>query len=372
MKLKTILIFLLVLTLLSSCTSIKNEIIRSKLSLSREELEELKKTSDPNVTLSDGSALILYAMNKYASEDGTFTQSGEPELLPDRKTISIPLSSSTLWVSYPKNYNEGDILPVIFFTHGGGYTMSSYRTYEKILAVLSDNTGCIVFAPDYPLSPEHKFPEAVESVWEAYEYLLENGKEYHADTSRIVLLGDSAGGNFASGLAIRAKEEGVTEPEGVVLLYPNLCVYPVLLPSHVLFGGFDGRMTMIGRKVMENTYTSYLENMEDGLKPYASPLLMLEGALDTLSVPNLYSECAVETDENGEYILPDHLIIVAEADSLRDEGIMYHALLTDLGTKSTLNVYKGAIHGFFQLYEILDDGKRAIKEVSSFILEHTR
>ncbi len=367
MKIKSFLIILLTLLLLSSCTSIKNEIIRSKLSVSREELKELKKTSDPNVTLSDGSALMVYAMNKYANEDGSFNSTEDISLLEDRKITSVSLSSSTLWVSYPKEYKEGDVLPVIFFTHGGGYTQSSYKTYQKLLAILSDRTSSIVFAVDYSLAPEYKFPKAVEDVWEAYTYLLDNAASYNADTSKIILLGDSAGGNFAAGLSIRAKEENVTEPVGVVLIYPNLCVYPVLLPSHVLFGGFDGRKTMISLKVMEHTYTSYLETMEDGLKPYASPLLMLEGALNTLSVPNLYEECAVETDEDGKYILPEHLIIVAEADSLRDEGIMYHALLTDLGSTSTLSVYKGAIHAFFQLYEILDDGEKAIKEISSFI-----
>ncbi len=371
MKLKTVIIALCLALLLTSCTSIKNEIIRSKLGMTRAELSEYKKTSDPDVTLSDGSAMLLFALNKYATDNGTFEGWVEKPLLTDRKVISIPLSSSTLWVSYPKDYKDGDILPVIFFTHGGGYTQCSYNNYQDLLAILSDKTGAIVFAPDYSLAPENKFPSAVEDVWEAYNYLLERGEEYGADSSRVVLLGDSAGGNFASGLAIRAKAEGVTEPVGVVLIYPNLCVYPVLLPSHVLFGGFDGRKAMISIKVMEYTFSSYLEKTEDGLKPYASPLLMLEGALDTLSVPNLYSECAVETDEEGKYILPDHLIIVAEADSLRDEGVMYHAVLTDLGSKSTLHVYKGAVHGFFQFYQLLNDGKKAINEVSAFIIEHT-
>lgn len=372
MKIKTLLIITLSLVLLTSCTSIKNEIIRSKLSLSREELNELKKTSDPDVVLSDGSALMVYALNKYANADGTVSGAVESELPADRRIEKIDLSSSTLWISYPSEYTPGELLPVIFFTHGGGYTQGSYKTYQKLLAILSDKTHSIVFAPDYSLAPEYKFPRAVEDVWEAYTFLLENGETYGADKTRTVLLGDSAGGNFAAGLAIRAKEEGATEPAGVVLIYPNLCVYPVLLSSHVLFGGFDGRNNMITRRVMEYTYTSYLERMEDGLRSYASPLLMLEGALDTLSVPNLYAQCAVTTDDDGSYILPDHLIIVAEADSLRDEGIMYHGLLTDLDSNSTLSVYKGAIHAFFQLYEILDDGKKAIKEVSAFIIEHTK
>ncbi len=319
MKLKTVLITILVALLLTSCTSIKNEIIRSKLSMTREELKEYKKTADPDVTLSDGSAMLLFALNKYATGNGTFEEWPKNPPLEDRIVLSIPLTSSMLWISYPKNYKEGDILPVIFFTHGGGYTQCAYSTYQDLLAILADKTNSIVFAPDYSLSPENKFPVAVEDVWEAYNYLIERGEEYGADSSRTVLLGDSAGGNFASGLAIRAKEEGVTEPVGVVLIYPNLCVYPVLLPSHLLFGGFDGRKAMISIKVMEYTFSSYLEKTEDGLKMYASPLLMLEGAVDTLTVPNLYSECAVERDESGKYLLPDHLIIVAEADSLLEE-----------------------------------------------------
>ena len=368
---KRIILVLAVLLVLTSCTSIKNEYIRQKLGVSREELKEYKKTADPDVTLTDGSALMVYAMNKYANADGTFGVETDYPLKGDRKVTEVELSSSTLWISYPSDYNGEDILPVIFFTHGGSYTASGYTTYQTVLGVFADRTNSIVFCPDYSLAPEHKFPAGVEDVWEAYLFLLEHGEEYNADAKRTVLMGDSAGGNFAAGLAIRAKEEDVTQPVGVILMYPSLCVYPVLLPSHLLFGGFDGSKTMISIKVMEHTFNSYLETPEDGLRPYASPLLMLQGAVNTRSVENLYAECAVETDENGKYVLPDHLILLPEADSLRDEGISYHACLEILGTKSELKVYKGTVHAFLQLYQLLDEGEDAIKRSCKFIKEHT-
>lgn len=367
MKTRLLIALFISLLFLTSCTTIKNEIIRIKLGVTREELRELKKTADPDVVLSDGSALMVWAMNRYANADGTYGERTDHPLTGDRKVETVTLSSSTLWISYPKNYNGEDVLPVIFFTHGGAYTASDYKTYQKLLGIFADRTNSVVFADDYSLAPEHKYPAAVNDVWEAYLFLLEHGSEYNADCTRTVLMGDSAGGNFAAGLAIRAKTENVTEPVGVVLFYPSLSVYPVLLPSHMLFGGFDGRKTMISRAVMQHTFESYLETMEDGLKPYASPLLMLEGALDTLDVPNLYASCAVEKDEDGTFVLPDHLIIVPEADSLRDEGVSYHAALTALGTNSTLSVYKGAIHGFLEIYELLDDGWKGIKEASAFI-----
>ncbi len=372
MKKGLIILVIALIALLTSCTSLKNEIFRMKIDCSREELLELKKTSDENVTLSTQSALLVYAMNKYANPDGTFGTYTDIPLKGDRRVETVALSSSILWISYPKSYSGDEILPVIFFTHGGAYTSSDYKTYQELLGILQDKTNSIVFSIDYSLAPEHKFPQGANDVIEAYKYLVENGEKHNADTNRIILFGDSAGGNFAAGLAIRAKEEGLTEPKGVILVYPSLCVYPILLPSHVLFGGFDGRKTMISMRVMEYTFTNYLENTEDGLKPYASPLLMLEGTLNTLSVPNIYSSCAVETDENGCYILPDHLIIVSEADSLRDEGIMYHGLLTSLGTNSSLSIYKGSVHGFLYMPSLIDDAKKAIKEMSSFIINHTK
>ena len=367
---KKILLLLSILLLITSCTSIKNEIIRIKIGATREELKEYKETADPNVVLSDGSALMVYAMNKWANPDGTFGQKTDYPLNGDRVVESVMLSKSKLWIAYPKSYNGKDILPVIFYTHGGSYTSSDYPTYQTLVSVFSDKTNSIIVFPDYSLAPEHKFPAGVEDVWEAYNYLLENGESFNANTDKIALMGDSAGGNFAAGLAISAKEEGKKLPGCVVLMYPNLSLYPNMLPSHILFGGFDGRKTMISSRVMAKTITDYLEKEEDAFLPYASPLLMLEGALNLGSVSNIFSSCAVELDEDNTFVLPDHLIIVAEADSLRDEGIMYHGALTALGTNSTLSVYKGTVHAFVQLYQLLNEGKKAINEASKYINNH--
>lgn len=367
---RKILILILLAFTLISCTTIKNEIIRSKVGATWEEIKEIKKTSDPNVVLSDGSALVVYAMNKWANSDGTFGQPTEYPLRGDRIVKEVELSSSKLWIAYPKNYKEGDILPVIFYTHGGSYTSSDYSSYQDLVSVFSDRTNSIIFFNDYSLAPEHKFPDAVEDVWEAYNYLLEHASTYNADTSKIVLMGDSAGGNFAAGLAIRAKVEKKTQPCCVILMYPNLSLYPNMLPSHILFGGFDGKKTLISQVVMAKTITDYLENEEDAFKPYASPLLMLEGTLKTGDVENIFTKCAVELDEDSTFVLPDHLIMVAEADSLRDEGVMYHGVLTALKTNSTLSLYKGTVHAFVQLYQILDEGKKGINEAVKFIKDH--
>ena len=372
MKKTPIILLTAILVLFSSCSTIKTEFVRSKMGLSRAELKELKETMDPDTKLTDASAVAVYMMNKYMNQDGTFKGQPSPELYGDRETRTIELTNCTLWVSYPKKWNaeSSETLPILFYAHGGGYYSGSYLTYQSLVGELSDRLNAVVFFPDYRLAPENKFPAGVEDVWEAYCYMLEHAGEYGGDTSKVAIAGDSAGANFATGLSIRLKENDMEQPSCVVLMYPSLTVEEDIKASHLLFGGFDGRKVMLGSRLMTQIIDDYLENPEDAFEPYASPLLMLQGTLKIDGWENEYAKCAVEVDEDGSYVLADHLIQVAGADSLRDDGIMYHAMLTTLGTNSTLHTYKNTIHGFVQFYQLIPEGEEALKEACNYIKDH--
>ena len=361
-----------ILILLSSCSTIKTEFVRSKLGLSRAQLKELKETMDPDTQLSDASAVAVYMMNTYMNQDGTFKGQAEPTLSGVRETRTIELTNCTLWVAYPKKWKaeSSEKLPIVFYTHGGGYYTGSYLTYQSFVGQFADRLNAVVFFVDYRLAPENKFPAGVEDVWEAYCYMLEHAGEYGGDASKVVVAGDSAGANFAAGLSIRLKENNLKQPSCVVLMYPSLTVEGDIKPSHLLFGGFDGRKVMLNNRLMSQIISDYLETPEDAYEPYASPLLMLEGTLEIDNWENEYAQCAVELDENGTYVLADHLIQVAGADSLSDDGIMYHAMLTLLGTNSTLHTYKNTIHGFVQFYQLIPEGEAALKEACNYIKDH--
>jgi acetyl esterase len=371
-KVPAIILTTLIILFLASCSTIKTEFVRSKMGLSRAELKELKETMDPDTQLSDASAVALYMMNTYMNQDGTFKGQAGPELYGDRETKTVELTNCTLWVVYPKKEKaEGSsLLPVVFYTHGGGYYTGSYLTYQTLIGEFADRLNAAVFFVDYRLAPENKFPAGVEDVWEAYRYLLEHADEYGADASKVALAGDSAGANFAAGLAIRLKENGLEQPSCVVLMYPSLTVEGEIKASHLLFGGFDGRKAMLSGRLMSQILSDYLESPEDAYEPYASPLLMLQGTLKIDNWENEYAQCAVEVEEDGTYVLADHLIQVAGADTLRDDGLMYHAILTTLGTKSTLHTYKNTIHGFVQFYQLIQEGEDALKEACSYIKDH--
>ena len=369
----TLIIILAVsVVLLSSCTTIKTEFVRSKLGVSREEVKQLQQTMDPETTLSEGSALALYMMNKYMNADGTFKGQPEPELKGDRVAVYVQLANCKLWIAYPKKWKEDspETLPILFYTHGGAYNSGNYLTYQSFVGELSDRLNAVVFFADYRLAPENKFPAGVEDVWEAYCYMLEHAKEYGANSNKVAIVGDSAGANFAAGLSIRLKENDMSQPSCVVLMYPSLTVKGEIKASHLLFGGFDGRKVMLSGKLMTQIIDDYLEDLDDAYEPYASPLLMLQGTLKVDNWENEYEKAAVEVDGDGTYILADHLIQVAGADTLRDDGIMYHAILTILGTNSTLHTYKSTIHGFVQFYQLIPEGEQALKEACTYIKDH--
>ncbi len=371
MKRVLVIALTLIAVLLSSCSTIKTEFIRSKLGVSKEEVKQLQQTMDPDTKLSEASALALYVMNKYMNSDGTFKGQPEPVLKEDRVAISVELTNCTLWIAYPKKWNENsaELLPILFYTHGGAYNSGNYLTYQSFVGELADRLNSVVFFTDYRLAPENKFPAGVDDVWDAYCYMLEHASEYGADSSKVAIAGDSSGGNFATGISIRLKENDMSQPSCVVLMYPSLTVKGEIKASHLLFGGFDGRKVMLSGKLMTQVIDDYLEDPEDAYKPYASPLLMLQGTLKIDNWENEYAKAAVEVDEDGTYVLADHLIQVAGADTLRDDGIMYHALLTTLGTNSTLHTYKSTIHGFVQFYQLIPEGEEALKEVCSYIKE---
>ncbi len=372
MKRALIVILVIVIILLSSCTTIKTQFVRSKLEVTREEVEKLQQTMDPNTELTEESALALYMINKYMNADGTFKGQPEPELKGDRVAFSVQLANCKLWIAYPKKWKEdsAEMLPILFYTHGGAYNSGNYLTYQSFVGELSDRLNAVVFFPDYRLAPENKFPAGVDDVWESYCYMLEHASEYGANASKVAIAGDSAGANFAAGLSIRLKENGMNQPSCVVLMYPSLTVKGEIKASHLLFGGFDGRKVMLSGKLMTQIIDDYLENLDDAYEPYASPLLMLQGTLKVDNWENEYERASVAVDDGGTYVLSDHLIQVAGADTLRDDGIMYHAILTILGTNSTLHTYENTIHGFVQFYQLISEGEEALKEACSYIKEH--
>jgi acetyl esterase len=220
---------------------------------------------------------------------------------------------------------EGGDLPLLVFIHGGGWVVGSLDTYDGVCRALANRVPCRVVSVDYRLAPEHPFPAAVEDSWAVTRWAFEQ-------SDRVAVAGDSAGGNLAAVMALRARDAGLP-------LACQLLVYPVTDHS---FDTASYSANASGFGLTEAGMRWYWEQYlagSDGGHPEASPLRAedLSGAAPAL-------------------------VVVCEYDPLRDEGVAYAERLQAAGVPVRLSEYQGMIHGFFRLGSVMDRAQDVLDE----------
>ena len=243
---------------------------------------------------------------------------------------------------------SNEILPVVMYFHGGGWVLGGFDTHERLLRELATRANTAIVYVNYTLSPEAKYPTALEEGYTATKWIAENGETLNLDSSRIAIAGDSAGGNLATAIAFLAKERG-----GPPITF-QLLFYPVTdasfdTPSYSKYQeGF-----FLTREGMKWFWDNYLSNDTNRKEPTVSPL-----------------QASVEQLKG----LPPTLIIVGENDVLRDEGEAYAHKLMQAGVPTTATRYLGTIHDFVMLNPItdtpaprsaIDQASQTLKEVFS-------
>jgi acetyl esterase len=229
-------------------------------------------------------------------------------------------------------------LPTLVYFFGGGWTLGSIDTADGICRQLANAVPCQVITVGYRLAPENPFPAAVNDCHQATQWIAAHASELHVDTSRIVVGGDSAGGNLAAATTLLARESGPA-------LAAQLLIYP-----NTLYGSDTASMRagddpfLFNRTSVGWYWDRYLTDPADGRNPLASPLLAESHA--------------------G---LPPALVITAEYDPLRDEGEFYAEKLYAAGVPTQLSRYDGMVHGFFAMSGVLDGGRKAIAEAAEFL-----
>jgi acetyl esterase len=244
-----------------------------------------------------------------------------------------PLSLRIYWPSAAEG--NGRPRPVIVFLHGGGWVLCNLDSHDAACRGLTNATDCVVVSVDYRLAPEHKFPAALQDSFAATQWVSEHAAELGADPSRLVVAGDSAGGNLAASVCLMAKDLGSFRPAYQVLIYP-VADHAFETASYRDFA--EGYM--LTRSAMMWFWDQYLARPEDGSHPYASPLR--------------------SPDLSG---LPPALVLTAEYDPLRDEGEAYAARLKEAGVKVTSYRYNGMIHGFLRRIDVFDEAERLLRDV---------
>ena len=148
--------------------------------------------------------------------------------------IIIPASSSDLTARCYHSAERTD-LPILMFYHGGGYTIGSLDSHDAVCRHLCVKADCLVVSVDYRLAPEHQFPAANEDAYAATCWVAEHAGELGADSSRMAVAGDSAGGNLSAVTCLKAREFGFPKLCYQLLIYPGTDMTESF-PSHQEFG----------------------------------------------------------------------------------------------------------------------------------------
>ena len=259
----------------------------------------------------------------------------------DVQRIKITADSIPVLVFNPAHTQN---LPVIINYHGGGFIMPLLPGLEHTLWQDAKTFSAVVFAVDYRTAPENKFPAAVNDSYNAFKWIADHAAEFGGDTSRIVLMGNSAGANLVAVITQKAKKAGIG--------------------SKIKLQVMNGLPVDLSTKNME-TSVSYQENAKGYFQSKADCYFALEnyapGQYNNPEVSPILTE-----DLNG---LPPAVIINAEFDPLRDDGILYATKLRKYGVKVWDKCFAGQIHmllglrpGAEQLLEYEAMVKTAMKE----------
>ena len=234
---------------------------------------------------------------------------------------------------------------VIVYYHGGGWVVGSIDESDTLGRKLAERTSCTVVLVDYRLAPEHRYPAAVDDAYDALEWTSAHLAEIATEGAPVFVAGDSAGGNLAAVVAVRARDRNGPAIAMQILIYP-VTDANVDRPSYM----DPENQLLLTRDSMIWFWDHYLPDVTRRTEPDASPLY----------TPDLAG-------------LPPAVVLTAEHDPLRDEGEEYAQRLQDAGVPVDLQRHKGQMHAFFALLMLPGSERgfqQVVKAVRAYVVRH--
>ena len=261
----------------------------------------------------------------------------------EEHSLPVPDGAVPIRVLVPLEQPAG----VIVYYHGGGWVVGSIDETDTVARKLAERTSCSVVLVDYRLAPEHRYPVAVEDSWAALQWVGGHLAEVAAPGAPLFVAGDSAGGNLAAVMALRARDRGGPPIASQILIYP-VTDADFERPSYT----DPENQLLLTREAMVWFWDHYAPDAGRRLEADASPLRAADLA--------------------G---LPPAVVLTAEYDVLRDEGEAYAERLREAGVPVNFQRYEGQTHGFFTLL-VLHGSERGfqqvVKAVRAVIYERSR
>ena len=285
---------------------------------------EARKQPSP----ADAVKVVMSKEGKPKPDDGVTT-----------KDISIPGpgGGNPARVYTPSASRAGKPLPVIVYYHGGGWVIADLDTYDATPRAIASMTGAVVLSAEYRHAPENKFPAAHEDAWTAYKWALDNAKTIGGDSSRVAVLGESAGGNLAINVSVMARDMKQQMPVYQALIYPVAGV-DMNTPSY--------NENAAAKPLSKAAMAWFVKHTTRGPQDLQDPRLDLVGKADLKG-------------------LPPTTIVTAEIDPLRSEGQALAKKLEQAGVKVNARDYTGVTHEFFGMGSVVGKAKAAETAVAN-------
>jgi len=269
-------------------------------------------------------------------------QIAKPEI--DEQWITVPGGpTDDVKVRIVKPRGASGTLPVVLYIHGAGWVFGNAHTHDRLVRELAVGAGAAVVFPEYSLSPEARYPVAIEQNYAVAQWIVNDGASKGLDVSRLAVAGDSVGGNMSAALTLMAKERGGPKLAAQLLFYP-VTDANFDTPSYQQFA--EGYF--LRRDGMQWFWDQYTTDAAQRNEITASPL---RASLEQLAG------------------LPPALVITGEADVLRDEGEAYATKLREAGVPVTAVRYQGIIHDFVMLNALREThaAEAAIEQAIRFL-----
>jgi acetyl esterase len=270
--------------------------------------------------------------------EGRAAVAPEPEPVGDVKQIIIPGPDGdplALRIYWPAG-RKTPTLPALLYMHGGGWVLGDLDSHDALCRSFTNAAECVTVSVHYRLSPEAKFPAAVDDAWTALQWLTNASGELGVDPERIAVGGDSAGGNLAAVLSLQARDAGEPKVAFQLLIYPATDL-AASSESQRAFG--EG--LFLTSTLQAWFRRQYLRSEEDVLDWKVSPLR------------------AIRVDG-----VAPAFILTAEFDPLRDEGEEYGRRLIQAGIPVTMWRITGQIHGFLPMGRVMSVAPAVIHTLS--------
>jgi acetyl esterase len=248
-----------------------------------------------------------------------FVPPREPEPVAEIHDTTVPGPAVGIAVRIYRPEHDGR-LPMLVYAHGGGFVFCDLDSHDALCRDIANRIPAVVVSVAYRLAPEHQWPTAAEDVYAVTQWAADSAEDLGGDARRVVVGGDSAGGNLAAVTALMARDRASHPLAAQVLIYPVIAA-DFDTESYRLFGtGFYNPKT-----AMRWYWDQYVPVAADREHPYASP---------------------VRADLAG---LPPAVVVIAGHDPLRDEGIAFADALDAAGVTTARCVFEGGIHGFMTM-----------------------